>query len=76
MVRPAWREVLSHSTDGTMTGGDIDDLADSFAHGAEVKVAIRGLCDDLTPAEIASAEKTHIDHEVFIHLGACYYYTT
>jgi len=75
MVRPAWREVLSHAADGTVTGGDIDDLVDSFARGAEVKVAIRGLCDDLTPDENAPMEDSRIDHEVFIHLGACYYYT-
>ena len=41
-----------------------------IARGAEVKVAIRGLCDDLI-----SDEAPPIDHEVFIHLGACYYYT-
>lgn len=75
MVRPAWREVVSHSADGTVTGGDIDELAESFARGAEVKVAIRGLCDDLAPAGNITGEDSRIDHEVFIHLGACYYYT-
>jgi len=75
MVRPAWREVLSHSADGTVTGGDIDDLSDSFARGAEVKVAIRGLCDDLPTVENELGEQSRIDHEVFVHLGACYYYT-
>ena len=64
-----WREVLSHESDGSVTGGSVVDLADSVGRGAEVKVAIRGLCADLeeTPGEV--------DHEVFVHLGACYYYT-
>jgi len=70
MVRAGWREVLSHAADGSVVSGDIGELADAFRRGAEVKVAIRGLCsdlaDDTTPA---------VDHEVFVHLGACYYYT-
>jgi hypothetical protein len=70
MVRPIWREVLSHDADGTVICGDVNQLADSLAGGAEVKVSIRGLCDDLT-----ADEDPPIDHEVFIHLGACYYYT-
>ena len=65
-----WREVLSHDADGTVVSGDVKELADSFSSGAEVKVAIRGLCHDLK-----SDDNSVIDHEVFIHLGACYYYT-
>ena len=70
MVRPIWREVLSHDADGTVINGDVNELADSFARGAEVKVAITSLCADL-----ASEEGPPVDHEVFIHVGACYYYT-
>ncbi|MDP6557159.1 MAG: hypothetical protein QGG71_21000 [Pirellulaceae bacterium] len=70
LVRPIWREVLSHDADGTVIDGDVNELADTFAHGAEVKVAVRSLCDDLT-----SDEGPPMDHEVFVHLGACYYYT-
>ena len=70
MVRCAWREVLSHDDEGIVIAGDVNELAESFARGAEVKVAIRGLCDDLD-----SDEGPPIKHEVFIHLGACYYYT-
>ena len=48
----------------------LDDLTEAFVAGAEVKIAVRGLCDDL------SVDPTAVmDHEVFIHLGACYYYT-
>ena len=70
LVRPIWRDVLSHDAHGTVIDGDVSELADVFARGAEVKVAIRGLCDDLI-----SDEAPPMDHEVFIHLGACYYYT-
>ena len=70
MVRPGWREVLSHAADGDVISGDVGELADAFSRGAEVKVAIRGLCDDL-----AAEGTSSIDHEVFIHLGACYYYS-
>lgn len=68
-VGSGWREVLAHESDGSVTGGSIEELADAVGGGAEVKVAIRGLCADLeeTPAAV--------DHEVFMHLGACYYYT-
>ena len=70
MVHSGWREVLSHDADGTVVSGDVTELAEIFGQGAEVKVAIRGLCNDLT-----SDDESLIDHEVFIHLGACYYYT-
>ncbi len=70
MVRSGWNEVLSHDADGTVIRGDVSDLADAFVSGAEVKVAVRGLCDDLAGGDTAA-----IDHEVFIHVGACYYYT-
>ncbi|MEE3365288.1 MAG: hypothetical protein VX304_06550 [Planctomycetota bacterium] len=64
-----WVEVLSHESDGSVTSGSIDRLADAFAAGAEIKVAIRGLCADLEDSS------SSVDHEVFVHLGACYYYT-
>ncbi|MBP90027.1 MAG: hypothetical protein CMJ64_25520 [Planctomycetaceae bacterium] len=70
MVRPSWREVLAHDAEGTVIEGAVDELAEAFTRGAEVKVAIRGLCDDLM-----GDRTTTVDHEVFIHLGACYYYT-
>ncbi len=70
MIRPCWREVLSHDAEGTVISGSVDDLADCFGRGAEVKVAIRGLCGDLR-----QETQPAVDHEVFIHLGACYYYT-
>ncbi len=68
-VNDRWREVLSQSADGMVLQGSIDELVSAFNTGAELKVAIRGLCDDLADGGNA------IDHEVFVHLGSCYYYT-
>ena len=70
MVRSNWTEVLAHDAEGNVTSGDISDLANAFENGAEVKIAVRNLCEDLT----SSSDET-MNHEVFIHLGACYYYS-
>jgi len=70
-VNDEWEEVLSHDPQGTVMRGSIDDLADRFAEGCEVKVGIRGLCADLGETGHGAP-----DHEVFLHLGSCYYYTT
>jgi len=69
-VRDDWREVLSHAADGEVISGSMDELIDAFSSGAEVKVGIRGLCDDLAP----HVDST-LDHEVFIQVGACYHLT-
>jgi hypothetical protein len=69
-VRDDWQEVLSHRADGSVISGSIDDLADAFTQGAELKIGIRGLCADLSEAETAVP-----DHEVFIQAGPGYYYT-
>ena len=69
-VRDEWREVLAHAEDGTQRAGSVDDLADAFSNEAEVKVGISGLCDDL-----ADDPDIALDHEVFIQVGSCYYYT-
>ncbi|MBM82488.1 MAG: hypothetical protein CMJ78_18135 [Planctomycetaceae bacterium] len=68
-VRQSWREVLSHNETGQVVSGDVKDLVSAFEQGAEIKVAIRGLCSDFDGTE------SGIDHEVFIHAGACYFYT-
>ena len=69
-VSESWQEVLSHDDQGIIESGSLETLTDAFAAGCELKVAIRNLCDDLT-----TAEQPQLDHEVFIHLGAGYYYT-
>lgn len=68
LVNDRWREVFSHNAEGRALGGSIDVLAEAFVRGLPVKVAIRGLCDDL-------ADGPAPDHEVFVHGGSCYYYT-
>ena len=73
-VREDWRQVLHHSPEGAVLAGSIDELADAFRRGAEFKVAIRGLCDDLASAD-GSISEPALPYEVFIQLGSCYYYT-
>lgn len=66
-VSDDWTEMLAHTADGKVLSGSMGALADAFHHGREVKVGIRGLCDDQAEGPI--------DHEVFAHCGSCYYYT-
>lgn len=70
MVCDDWQEVCAHDANGRVTSGSVDALAEEFSRGREVKVAIRGLCDDVAPAGVAGP-----GHEVFVHCGSCYYYT-
>ena len=65
-VDDSWREVLAHDSAGRVVAGDIEQLAAAFSGGAEVKVAVRGLCAGLGDGP---------DHEVFIQAGSCYFYT-
>jgi len=69
-VNDVWQEIYSHTDDGTVVSGSQDALVQSFEVGAEMKVGIRGLCNDLIPDG-----ETAPDHEVFINLHAYYYYT-
>jgi len=65
-VRDEWSEVFSHQADGTVNTGSLEKLTEAFLCGCEVKVGIRGLCDDMG---------SEIDHEVFVHTGPGYYST-
>ena len=69
-VNDAWREVVAIDAGGHVETGSLDALAEAFSRGCEVKAAIRGLCADLSeqPAEA-------IDHELYVQMGSCYYYT-
>ena len=69
-VSDRWKEVLAHDADGTVQSGCLEDLVAAFNTGAELKVAIRGLCSDLPTAD----NSYQPEHEVFVHLGSCYYY--
>ena len=68
-VCDCWEQLLSHDAAGQVTSGSLDALTDAvYEHGCDVKVGIRGLCDDLAGQEA-------LDHEVFVHLGSGYHYT-
>jgi hypothetical protein len=66
LVRDEWQEALAHQADGTVTAGSLAALVEAFTSGAEVKVAIRGLCADLGSG---------VDHELFVQTGPGYYST-
>lgn len=66
LVRDEWRQVFAHQADGAVVDGALDDLTGAFAAGAEIKVAIGGLCQDLDG---------ELKHEVFVHTGPGYYST-
>lgn len=69
-VSDNWTEQLTHDVDGKVLSGSVEALTDAFSRGRELKVGIRGLCNDL----LAPGEPL-VDHEVFVHLGSCYYFT-
>ena len=69
-VHDAWEEVLSHDANGHIDSGSLDALVQAFSEGSELKVAIGDLCSDLI-----SSNDTPIEHEVFVQIGAGYYYT-
>ena len=69
-VYEGWEEVLSHDSEGAVESGSLDALVEAFSEGCEVKVAIDGLCVDL-----GSPDENVMEHEVFVHIGAGYYYT-
>jgi hypothetical protein len=69
-VREDWQLVLHHTSDGDVIDGSYSKLADAFAQGAEWKVGISGLCNDL----VADGNQC-LPHEVFIQAGSCYLYT-
>ncbi len=69
-VYTGWSEVLSHTADGRVLTGSLDDLVAAFKGGCAIKLGIRGLCSALDENPAAA-----LDHEVFVHGGSCYYYT-
>lgn len=71
LINDRWQEVLAHTADGTVERGSISELADAFETGSPVKLGIRNLCADLVEGGDMS-----LDHEVFVHAGSCYYYTS
>lgn len=62
-VRDEWTEILSHDSDGTVTGGGFDNIEQAQREGRELKVAIRDMCADLGLGPT---------HEVFTLLGSSF----
>ncbi|MBN2296305.1 MAG: twin-arginine translocation signal domain-containing protein [Pirellulales bacterium] len=69
-----WEEVFAHTADGKPESGSIDSLFEAFSQGREIKVGIRGLCEDLAGDEDGDSN-TAVDHTVFVHTGPGYYCT-
>lgn len=69
-VNESWREVLSHSSNGEVLSGSLDELVDAFSSGCAIKLGIANLCRDLED-ECSSP----IQHTVYIQGGSAYYYT-
>jgi hypothetical protein len=68
-IRDDWTEVLACDAEGKVERGSMADLMAAFRRGAEFKVGLSGLCDDLTQAG------SKLPHEVFIQCGSVYLYT-
>lgn len=68
-VRDDWTEVLAHDAVGKVQRGSMAELMAAFRRGAEFKVGMTGLCDDLPPSS------DRLPHEVFIQCGSVYLYT-
>lgn len=71
MVHEVWEEVYAHDATGKLISGSLDALAAAFQNGAEVKVAIAGLCDDVASDQADGV----LPHELLIQVGSCYYYS-
>lgn len=69
-VNDSWREVLSHSADGEVVSGSLDELVEAFSSGCAIKLGVGNLCSDL-----ADDSNSIPDHEVFVQGGSAYYYT-
>jgi hypothetical protein len=69
-VQDDWHEVLVHGPDGRILSGSIEQLVKAFRQGNEIKVGIRDLCADLKRDPY-----DQLGHEVFVRIGAGYYYT-
>lgn len=68
-VNNSWREVLSHDESGEVIFGSIEELADAFSLGSEIKIGVHGLCGDM------GGDGQILDHEVFVQAGPGYYNT-
>ena len=65
-VSERWRQVLAHDERGAVRSGSVEELGEALRQGRELKVAVGGLCADLSGATA---------HEVFVHVGASWHMT-
>jgi hypothetical protein len=65
IVRDEWREILAHDADGRVMAGSFAALEAAQVAGQEIKVGIRDLAADLTPAGTP-----RVSHEVFTLVGS------
>ena len=69
-VKDSWQELLQHDENGIVQSGSIRDLTNAFSEGYDIKIGVKGLCADL-----ADSHSSAVDHEVYVKIGWCYYYT-
>ena len=69
-VSDSWQQVLAHDAAGRVESGALADLVEAFSSGCALKIAVRGLCDDIVPQT-----EPRLAHEVFVQAGPGYYYT-
>jgi hypothetical protein len=69
---PVWLEVLHQADDGTVLSGSVAALGEASGRGCDVKVAVAGLCDDLSEA----SGQPRLAHEVFVDCHSHYHYRT
>lgn len=70
IVNDSWQEVLSNDASGNIESGSLKNLTDAFSEGCDVKIGIKGLCN-----ELADSYSEVVDNEVFVKSGWAYYYT-
>ena len=80
LVCDNWEEVFAHTAEGEPTFGSLESLYEAFSEGREIKVGIRGLCDDLVPTSPrplgeGPGVRAPVDHTVFVQTGPGYYCT-
>ena len=69
---PVWRDVLRQADDGAVLSGSVSALAEASSRGCTIKVAVAGLCDDLSEA----SGQPQLAHEVFVDCHSHYHYST
>lgn len=77
LVCDNWEEVFAHTAKGEPESGSLESLCEAFSDGCEIKVGIRGLCDDFAPTheEGQGVRPAVPNHTVFVHTGPGYYST-